>query len=128
MTMNVSGQCGVYRPELLVAILDALMLESFGAQRGLYEFELYRLMDFLDDNDSAVTYLESAFENTGDPTILFIHAQQLIIAERYDAALTYIDRAIERLGQYNNIRTGTRASKRAVLLETREKLADYLTD
>jgi len=94
--------------------------------RGLYEFELARLKFYNAETEQGIALLQSAYTNSGDSGILFNLSLQLINSGRYQEALTTIDLGINSLQTYNNIRSGTRASKLAVFYEMRQDVLGFL--
>lgn len=123
VTLATSNQCNIYSIQLLEDIFVTLMEAADPLSNGLYQFELARLAFAAGNDERAYALLESSYGNTGDPGVLFTLALRLANAGRYAESVDVIDRAIERLGAYNDIRTGTRAGKLALLGEMRDEVA-----
>jgi len=94
--------------------------------RGLYEFELARLKFYNSETEQGIALLQASHNNSGGPGALFNLSLKLINSGRYQEALTTIDLGIDRIKSYNNIRSGTRASKLAVLYEMRQNVTGFL--
>ncbi len=126
VTLTTSNTCNLYSAELLSNMIYSIMDKMPNQSRGLYEFELARLKIYNAEIEQAITLLRAAYNNSGDPGALFILSLQLINAGRYQEALDSIDIGIERIQNYNNIRSGTRASKLAVLYQMRQDILGFL--
>jgi len=126
VTLTTTNTCNIYSAELLFTIISSIMEKIPNQSRGLYQFELARLKFYSSETEQGIAFLQAAYENSGDPGALFSLSLQLINAGRYQEALDTLDLGIERIQAYNNIRSGTRASKLAVLSEMREDVSGFL--
>lgn len=126
VSLTTTNTCNIYSPELLSTIIYSFMEHTTDQFRGLYEFELARLKFYNAETEQGIALLQSAYTNSGDSGILFNLSLQLINSGRYQEALTTIDLGIDRIKSYNNIRSGTRASKLAVLYEMRQDVTGFL--
>ena len=126
MTLTTTNICNIYSSKLLFIIISSIMFISNNLFRGLYEFELARLKFYNSETEQGIALLQASYNNSGDPGALFNLSLQLINSGRYQEALTTIDLGIDRIKSYNNIRSGTRASKLAVLYEMRQDVTGFL--
>ena len=126
VTLTTTNTCNIYSSELLSTIISSIMSISNNLFRGLYEFELARLKFYNSETEQGIALLQASYNNSGDPGALFNLSLQLINSGRYQEALTTIDLGIDRIKSYNNIRSGTRASKLAVLYEMRQDVTGFL--
>lgn len=119
VTLHLNGHCPVYDRAFFDALLERLAGASTGHDRGMFQFDRARLRLNEGRREEAMALLERAWENTGDPGILFNQALQLVNAGRYADALSVIDLAMRETRDHNDIRTGTRSSKLAALQDMR---------
>lgn len=126
VTLTTTNTCNIYSAELLSTIISSIMEKMPIQSRGLYQFELARLKFYSAETEQGIALLQAAYDNSGDPGALFSLSLQLINTGRYQDALETLDLGIERIQTYNNIRSGTRASKLAVLYEMREDISGFL--
>lgn len=124
--LRQQGGCPDYDEAFLEDLLARLAAHSSTYDRGMFQFELARIRNAAGDADAAMSLMESAYANAGDPGILFNLAIQLINAGRYAEALEAIDRAIADIRTRNNIRSGTRSSKLETLGSMREDVLGFM--
>ena len=126
VSLTTSNVCNIYSPELLYSIISHIMTVMPEQSSGLYEFELANLKFYTDNYDKGISLLQSSYEHSGDPGVLFSLSLRLINAGQYQEALATINKGIDRLGHYNNIRTGTRDFKLNTLYQMRRDVLGFI--
>jgi len=126
INLNLQGNCPTYNQAFLESLLETLIQESQGHDRGMFQFELARLKLSEGLTGEALPLMEQAWENSWDSGVLFNMAIQLVNAGRFQEALETIDLATREVTINNNIRTGTLASKLASLSSMREDVIGFI--